>query len=102
MKVFELKVENPEEKIVYSNELYLTRQDVEKAALGNAMMDIKYSFEGGTAEEAKTVVKFYCDMIVKKVNESDYHPFESFLPIILQIAKDNTGINYQITEKEVL
>lgn len=101
MKIYELKIENKEEEIVYRDELYQNRSDAEIIALGEAMNDIRYSLEGGSAEEEKSAVKFYCDEIVRRINEDPDHPHESFSDIVLCVARDNTGISYQIIEREV-
>ena len=101
MIIYELKIENKEDEIIYRDELYLKRVDAEIIALGEAMNDIRYSLDGGSAEEAKGVVKFYCDQIAKEVSENIDHPQESFARVVLHVARNNTGISYQIIEREV-
>lgn len=101
MKIYELKIENKEDEIVYRDELYQNRSDAEIVALGEAMNDIRFSLEGESIEEAKSDAKFYCDEIAKRINEDPNHPYESFSDIVLCVARDNTGISYQIIEKEV-
>lgn len=101
MKIYELKIEKKEDEIVYRDELYRNRADAEIVALGEAMNDIRYTLESGSIEEAKGVAKFYCDEIAKRVEENPDHPYESFTDIVLCVARDNTGISYQIIEKEV-
>ena len=101
MKIYELKIENEEEEIVYRDELYQNRSDAEIIALGEAMNDIRYSLEGDSVEEAKSGAKFYCDEIARRIEENPDHPYESFSYVVLCVARDNTGISYKIIEKEV-